>query len=421
MSRILRRPMFRGGRVDGRGTGITSGLGYEKGGRVGYATGGDIMARLSNFFNSPALNPDGTPVTLPRRNIVDDAAFLIGPGKFAKAGGAGLNLIKSFSKANKFPPGYPQRGLKQTGGYNLETLMRDNKFLSNQYFKDAISPIISGGKEILKPIGTAAKEYTLPFGIGALLTGAAGKMGYDAFTSKGEDPDNEDAALLEAKEKLKREQEFRDYMAKLTENEKETAKSKISGKDGIKESTKEYAEILGRDKARGKDVTDMLLSFAGKALKPEATVKGAFGEFFEKEAKRPSSKTKVDQAAAQLAINDYIAGRKSDRAFKDAMDIFDAKLRRQAEAGSVSGKDFQSALTLVQERYKGQYKRNSDTVISETLTGLFEKPVDSVSGELDDVKTEDLSEGFTILNTKKGKIIIEKIGETIRVRDDLIV
>jgi hypothetical protein len=34
MSRILRRPMFRGGRVDSRGTGITSGLGYEKGGRV---------------------------------------------------------------------------------------------------------------------------------------------------------------------------------------------------------------------------------------------------------------------------------------------------------------------------------------------------------------------------------------------------
>ena len=34
MSRILRRPMFRGGRVDSRGTGITSGLGYEKDGRV---------------------------------------------------------------------------------------------------------------------------------------------------------------------------------------------------------------------------------------------------------------------------------------------------------------------------------------------------------------------------------------------------
>ena len=34
MSRILRRPMFRGGRVDSRGTGITSGLSYQRGGQV---------------------------------------------------------------------------------------------------------------------------------------------------------------------------------------------------------------------------------------------------------------------------------------------------------------------------------------------------------------------------------------------------
>ena len=39
MSRILRRPMFRGGKViDSRGTGITSGL--MDGGRVGYQPGG---------------------------------------------------------------------------------------------------------------------------------------------------------------------------------------------------------------------------------------------------------------------------------------------------------------------------------------------------------------------------------------------
>ena len=39
MSRILRRPMFRGGKViDSRGTGITSGL--MDGGRVGYYRGG---------------------------------------------------------------------------------------------------------------------------------------------------------------------------------------------------------------------------------------------------------------------------------------------------------------------------------------------------------------------------------------------
>ena len=44
MSRILRRPMFRGGPVDSRGTGITSGLmdtpKYATGGRVGYNQAG---------------------------------------------------------------------------------------------------------------------------------------------------------------------------------------------------------------------------------------------------------------------------------------------------------------------------------------------------------------------------------------------
>ena len=44
MSRILRRPMFRGGRVDSRGTGITSNLGYQAGGRVGYGNGGGALS-----------------------------------------------------------------------------------------------------------------------------------------------------------------------------------------------------------------------------------------------------------------------------------------------------------------------------------------------------------------------------------------
>ena len=51
MSKILRRPMFRGGPVDSRGTGITSGLGYEAAVELVYntgwlssvTTGGDLM------------------------------------------------------------------------------------------------------------------------------------------------------------------------------------------------------------------------------------------------------------------------------------------------------------------------------------------------------------------------------------------
>jgi len=57
MSRILRRPMFRGGPVDSRGTGITSGLmddtGYADGGRVGFQVGGGL-------FSSSPYNPYGS-------------------------------------------------------------------------------------------------------------------------------------------------------------------------------------------------------------------------------------------------------------------------------------------------------------------------------------------------------------------------
>ena len=52
MSRILRRPMFRGGRVDSRGTGITSGL--ADGGRVGMFEGGistSMMEELTGGSN----------------------------------------------------------------------------------------------------------------------------------------------------------------------------------------------------------------------------------------------------------------------------------------------------------------------------------------------------------------------------------
>ena len=53
MSRILRRPMFRGGPVDSRGTGITSGLGYENGGRVGYDNGGQILQKARSRIRGP--------------------------------------------------------------------------------------------------------------------------------------------------------------------------------------------------------------------------------------------------------------------------------------------------------------------------------------------------------------------------------
>ncbi len=335
MSRILRRPMFRGGRVDSRGTGITSGLGYEKGGRVGYepggaVTGGDIMSRLSNFFNSPALGPDGKPIPFQTRNIVDDAAFLIGPGKFLKAGGGGLNLIRQMGKQPLFPAGYKAGFKKGMKSGEPEAA----PFLSNKYFKDLISPYTSGMKELTKEAVGTVKDYGIPFGIGSLGAGFGLKKGYDAFMSKDEDPEKQDAALLEAEEKAKRDEEFRKYMEKLASNKVEEIKSDIGGKEQIDIDKKIFADALGKKKARIEDASNMALGFAARAFEDEATTKSALGKFFADESKRPSAASKIDQAAGSAAINKYIKGEIS----KAELDKFFAQTDYKMSFASKRGK-----------------------------------------------------------------------------------
>ena len=83
MSRILRRPMFRGGRVDSRGTGITSGL--ADGGRVGFQNGGKSgLDFLKQAFLGPRFtNPNFQPPKLFPKGVGID--FGQSPRDFSKA------------------------------------------------------------------------------------------------------------------------------------------------------------------------------------------------------------------------------------------------------------------------------------------------------------------------------------------------
>ena len=67
MSRILRRPMFRGGRVDSRGTGITTGL--MDGGRVGFYRGGALSYNPNNQSQTNTLTQAYKPAGLPQSFI----------------------------------------------------------------------------------------------------------------------------------------------------------------------------------------------------------------------------------------------------------------------------------------------------------------------------------------------------------------
>ena len=251
MSRILRRPMFRGGRVDSRGTGITSGLCYEKGGRVGYKDAGAVTGgQISEEALAKIMGKRGTLLGDVNRGLTKGSDFLY--NNILRPAGNLPYGISDYVFGTEF--GLPIKERNTFAEY-LEAFGGADKILGNM-------PAVTG--------------VDMPPGGGRTSQGT------------GED-------YVKPKTKINNNNN--------NNNNNETSTDDLMGIDKEK-----FAKLLGSKEARGEDISNMLMSFAGKALKPEATVKSAFGEFFEEEAKRPSSKTKIDQAAAQLAINKYIKG-----------------------------------------------------------------------------------------------------------------
>ena len=293
--------MFRGGRVDSRGTGITTGLdrpGMQGGGMPPATTGGSLLQRATDFFTKPALNPDGTPVTLPQRNFAEDLMFITGPGKFAKMGGyfpTGLNIFKEMGKKN-------------LSSSKELVPFKETPFLSNQYFRNILQPYTAGMKETLKSTGQGIKDFGI---IGALGLGGGtyglGKM-YESFKDRqeGTEPPVTEEEQTELSPEQIRIQELENLVKKLTETE--TKPKETDMEESVEIDKEKFAKLLGRDKARGQDVADMLLSFSSKALAPEADVKSAFAEFAADEVKRPSRTRAIEDNAAALAINKYIKG-----------------------------------------------------------------------------------------------------------------
>ena len=301
MSRILRRPMFRGGRVDSRGTGITTGLdrpGMQGGGMPPATTGGSLLQRATDFFTKPALGLDGQPIQVPRRNFAEDAMFFIGPGKFAKMGGyfpTGLNIFKEMGKRN-------------LSSSKELVPFKETPFLSNQYFRNILQPYTAGMKETLKSTGQGIKDYGITGVLGLGGTGYGLSKMYEGFKDRqeGTEPPVTEEEQTELSPEQIRIQELENLIKKMTEAE--TKPKETDMEESVEIDKEKFAKLLGRDKARGQDVADMLLSFSSKALAPEADVKSAFAEFAADEVKRPSRTRAIEDNAAALAINKYIKG-----------------------------------------------------------------------------------------------------------------
>ena len=163
MSRILRRPMFRGGPVDSRGTGITSGLddGYMDGGRVEFQRGGfstipgiDDLSQIGIYnpftgFSAQNITPlqrrQQDIATANRRGIFAPTEEQLyernrprTPKQFEEAVQKGLEITRSkpFETSDEsFPPRKameePSKGGTETGKGNIN-LLSDEEDITRQ-------------------------------------------------------------------------------------------------------------------------------------------------------------------------------------------------------------------------------------------------------------------------------------------------
>ena len=355
MSRILRRPMFRGGvPVSSYGTGIASGL--ADGGRVGFQPGGFVpIGQTQSQINAArqAINQMyGVPeagdykpnvrgqtggnifsramskvrnVPLLGRMIPAGAGGVLSTYGLPALGGMAIGEAFDFyAKSTKTPEEY--RRLKEMSGPNF------NFDETNIDVGDVLEYIDEGGE-----IGEAPGFF--PRG---------GKEKF--FADKGldpktglpiEKPDDSDTGTKTGT----RTGTGTGTGTGTTGNQ--TEDPEVSAADAIRENAELFKELLGEaseediKKARIQDASDYALKFfeetigKGKGAKEAAGAVAGFATGRDSRTdKAKESAKKTDQTATAIAINDYIAGKRSKEQIVEMLSKL--KLSAELKKGSVN-------------------------------------------------------------------------------------
>ena len=306
--------MFRGGPVDSRGTGITSGL--MDGGRVGYqkgdiVLGGDLYTQqdYADFINKNFAAG---------RKTEGFAPALLNQMFDSKG-----NLKEEFTYQNIFGQAKGEKGKDAVSVYDTDLL---------SFADTGLIP------------GTKKKQFTSKRPLANLLkedvtetikeSGAYGTGPESIYGPRG--PAELGITTREEPEIKK----------KTTNDNNDPEPTEIDAKTLMRENAELFKELLGADNekklkdARIGDVSDYLLKFFEGSQQEGATV-GSSAANVAKFATAKPSKTelakqgieKTDQTAMALAINDYIAGKRS----KEQINLMKEKL----------GADFEQKIALI--------------------------------------------------------------------------
>ena len=379
MSKILRRPMFRGGAVDSRGTGITSGLGYEAGGRVGYekgdlVLGGDLYTKddYSSFINNYRDNLNKNSALYKSIFTTDDEGEIV------------VDDSSKYSYENMFgkSQGDTAKEDVQSVFTNVDPLLDS----TSTFFPAA------GGTEAL---GTAMKAD--------ILKDLKASKQFESTEPRGGGVDAAQYGI-----------EPEDPNQTTTPSNTE-----ISAQDLIKENAELFKELLGEGqkekvkKARIGDASDYLLKFFEGSQKEGATVGSAAADVAgfatardSRTEKAIAANEKVDQTATVLAINDYISGKRSKEQIQQTLAGYAAKAQMAKGTLGQEFAEFRSkqgtlGTTDMQIIIKGRFP-GRETEIIPTGAGEY-KPNSDGSDEGKFYIEEETKDVYEVVNGKKVK------------------
>ena len=397
MSRILRRPMFRGGgKVDSYGTGIAAPLvpGYMGGGQIG---GGIIygkpMADGRFGFQSPVMF-NAAELTMPTSNTITSGLELLAKNKAIQEGNVPMIPVNNTSVAGVIDEKEGSTDIEDT---DIEDT--DNRSIPQKIY-DFLNPskekveerLIENNNNLLsfdekmKKIGITTNK----------MKEEEKKIAEERKSGNDLPPSLRNQVGFDPKTELKKETELEEG-------------TQISAKDAIAENQALFAELLGADKARGQDISDMLLRFSGSG---GDTVGEKFQNYFRAEsAAGPSRSEKIKQTAAGLAINDYVAGKRSKEQIEALKGKIDYEYGKKAALASIQDTDdVSTALAKMSKLTDSSFDslKNIKALINKKTgrSDIFQGTI-----KIDDLKNQrklnKLKTGYNIIEDEGIKRIVE--------------
>jgi hypothetical protein len=455
MSNILRRPMFRGGRVSSYGNGIASGLGYATGGRVGFKVGGISMSSIPKSIYTSIFGPKTT------------GPASVGAGAVNTATTTGGQLLEAVNRPIQGPGLSPQmqaienrmnpkprqvgigsstigQRLSNLGGRfvgtfpSLSTMgLTAAAFAPVAGLAAANAPETIEELQVMQQYGPIDETFTEEMlqqyeadRAEARRTGTPLGTGETGLTSSSEELQKilDSQVKKPASDSVSTEPKSKE----LLEGPQPTA---LTREEEIAKNKELFRKELGYDEARRSDIGDLLGRISVAALKrpgrgEKRDLGDIAGDVMQMElAAGPGKREKINQAAATLAINDYIAGKRSREQTQEMLAKIkfdtDYKIEAATNAASIRNKDFTTGLILESERLK-ELPTDNKVIKSVLIKQNKGTPVHIINGfeksQYLDIDSNKLNVGLNIVSYLNGKVIIQKTpGGKIIERTDLTV